>query len=144
MEKEIRRLTFDDYDEIMRVWAVSGLPIKSNGRDSRDMVAAEIAREWCAYFGLFVNDKMVGVTITQFDGRRGWINRLAVDPDYRGMGLAGDLMAKCDEFLDQFGEVVPCALIEGENMPSMACFEKAGYVCERSISYWTKRPRPDL
>jgi len=144
MDKEIRRLTIDDYDDICRVWAVSGLPTKPNGRDSRKMIAAEISREWSAYYGLFFNGKMVGLVITQYDGRRGWINRLAVDPDYRGMGLAQELIVASEEFLNSFGEVVICALIYDENAPSMECFERAGYVCEREITYWTKRPRPDL
>lgn len=144
MEKNIRRLTIDDYEDMLRVWSVAGLPIKSNGRDSRTMLAAEISRDHCAAFGLFVGSQMVGVVIANCDGRRGWVNRLAVDPDYRGIGLATDLMEKCEEFFGQFGETVLCALIDELNYPSMALFEKAGYVCENEIKYWTKRPRRDL
>jgi hypothetical protein len=40
--------------------------------------------------------------------------------------------------------VVICGLIEELNSPSMELFEKNGYRCEPSITYWTKRPRPDL
>ena len=144
MDKQIRRLTIDDYDDVIRIWSITGLPFKPNGRDSRKMMAAEMALQICAFFGLFVDDRMVGVVITQYDGRRGWINRLAIDPDYRAMGLAADLIDRCEEFLDSHGEVVICALIEEENAPSMSCFGKAGFRCEDTIKYWTKRPRPDL
>ena len=144
MEKNFRRLTIDDYEDILRVWNVAGLPIKSNGRESRNMLAAEISRDHCAAFGLFVDSQMVGVVIANYDGRRGWVNRLAVDPDYRGIGLAKELIEKSEEFLGQFGEVILCALIEEPNYPSMALFEKAGYVCMSEVKYWSKRPRPDL
>ncbi len=144
MDKQIRRLYIDDYNEIIRIWSISGLPFKPNGRDSHTMIEAEMAREYCAFFGLFIERRMVGVIIAQYDGRRGWINRLAVDPDYRGIGLAGDLIEAAEEFLNDYGEVVICGLIEDENTPSMACFEKSGYTCENTIKYWTKRPRPDL
>ena len=144
MDKRFRQLTIDDYDDILRVWAVAGLPTKPNGRDSRSMIEAEIGRDYCAFIGVLDGDRMVGVTIVQYDGRRGWVNRLAVDPDFRSLGLAVELIEKCEEYLAQYGEVVVCALIEGLNTPSMGLFEKAGYRCENEIKYWTKRPRPDL
>ncbi|MCD6250529.1 MAG: GNAT family N-acetyltransferase [candidate division Zixibacteria bacterium] len=144
MDKRFRRLTIDDYNDMLRVWAVAGLPIKPNGRDSRSMIETEIGRDHCAFLGVFDSDRMVGVTIAQYDGRRGWICRLAVDPDFRGLGLAQDLIQKGEEFLAQYGEVVVCALIEELNMPSMDLFEKAGFRCENEIKYWTRRPRADL
>lgn len=144
MDKTIRRLTAEDYDEMIRVWSVSGLPFKPNGRESRAMVAAEIAREQCAFFGTFDGDKMVALVIANYDGRRGWINRLAVDPDYRHLGLAAELLEKGEEFLHRYGDVIICALIEEMNLPSMGLFKKNGFVCLKEITYWSKRPRPDF
>jgi GNAT superfamily N-acetyltransferase len=144
MEKTIRRLSIDDYDEMVRVWGVAGLPTKLNGRDSRAMITVELSRECCASYGAFEAERLVGLVITNYDGRRGWVNRLAVDPDYRGHGLASALIRECESFLSKYGEVVICGLIEELNSPSMELFEKNGYRCEPSITYWTKRPRPDL
>jgi ribosomal protein S18 acetylase RimI-like enzyme len=144
MNKQFRRLTIADYDQIVKVWTLAGLPTRQNGRDGRDMIEVEMARDTCAFIGVFDSDQMVGVTIVEYDGRRGWINRLAIDPDYRGQGLAVELIEQGEQFLAQYGEVVICALIEDMNTPSMGLFEKAGYVCEPSIKYWTKRPRADL
>jgi GNAT superfamily N-acetyltransferase len=144
MEKTIRRLSIDDYDEMVRVWGVAGLPTKLNGRDSRAMITVELSRDCCASYGAFEAERLVGLVITNYDGRRGWVNRLAVDPDYRGHGLASALIRECESFLSKYGEVVICGLIEELNSPSMELFEKNGYRCEPSITYWTKRPRPDL
>ena len=144
MDKRFRRLTIDDYDEMMRVWSISGLPFKPNGRESRTMIEREISREQCMFLGVFDGDKMVGVVIANYDGRRSWINRLAVDPDYRGQGLAVELIEKSEEWLSQYGELLVCALIEEMNGPSMGLFEKAGFTCLREITYWSKRPRADL
>lgn len=144
MDKRFRQLTIDDYEAIVRVWNIAGLPTRPNGRDGHDMIQAEMSREGCAFIGILDGDLIVGVTIAQYDGRRGWISRLAVDPDFRGLGLASELIERCEEHLAQFGEVVVCALIEELNTPSMGLFEKAGFRCENEIKYWTKRPRPDL
>ncbi|UCG61409.1 MAG: GNAT family N-acetyltransferase [Candidatus Zixiibacteriota bacterium] len=143
MAQEIKRLDIDAYDEIIRVWAESGLPFKLKGRDSLEAVAKEMANPNCAFFGLFLDEKMIGVVIANFDGRRGWINRLAIDPDQRGLGLAAKLIEISEEFLRSAGAVVICALIEEINYPSISCFQNSGYTCEPNIKYFTKRPSPD-
>ena len=144
MDKRARRLTIDDYDEMIRVWSIAGLTFKPNGRESRRMLEAEINREFCGFFGIFDGEKMVAVGIANYDGRRGWINRVAVDPDYRGLGLGGEIIALCEEFIEGFGDVMFCALIEDPNYPSMSLFEKHGYSCFKAVTYWSKRPWPDF
>ena len=143
MAREIKQLSIDDYDDIIRVWAISGLPYKPKGRDSQPSMAKEMDNVCVAFFGLFDDDRMLGVVIANFDGRRGWINRLAIDPDYRGQGLAAELIARSEEFLRKQGAVVICALIEDINYPSISCFQNNGYNCEHNIKYFTKRPSRD-
>ncbi len=143
MESEIRELTINDYDEIIRIWAISGLPYKPKGRDSKEMMTKEMALEICQYFGLYQNDTLVGVAIANYDGRRGWINRVAVDPDYRSQGFAGRLITRCSEFLESSGAVVLCALIEDMNYPSISTFGKEGFTHFKEIAYFTKRHSDD-
>ncbi len=142
MATEIRELTIDDYDEIIRLWQDAGLEYKPEGRDRREMMAAEMARPFCVFLGLFENDRMIGLGIANWDGRRGWINRVAIDPDLRGKKLAGTIIKACEDFLYEQGAVVICALIHEVNAPSMACFENNGYRCEGEIKYFTKRNSP--
>lgn len=143
MARKIRRLTIDDYDSIIKVWSDAGLPYKPKGRDSRESMALELQSPNSAFFGLFEKEHIIGVGIANFDGRKGWINRVAIDPDRRGLGLAGKIIAACEEFLYQRGAKVIGALIEDLNTPSMACFSKAGYSCLKEITYWSKRPSWD-
>ena len=117
MDGVIKPLTIDDYDDIIRVWSDAGLPFKPKGRDSRDMMAKEMQRDHCMFFGYYVEDRLVGVGIGSFDGRRAWINRIAVEPDYRGHGIAGKLIEACEEFLYSIGAIVLAALIEDINEP---------------------------
>ena len=144
MDKLIRRLTIADYDHILKVWSDAGLPFKPIGRDSRARMAVEMAAPHCAFFGLFDKDIMVGMAIANWDGRRGWVNRVAIDPEYRGRGLAGELIRECERFLESLGALIICALIEDMNFPSMDCFEKEGYVCMKEILYFSKRRSPEV
>ena len=73
MGRDLRRLTADDYDDIIRIWADAGLPYKPQGRDSRERVVREIEREDTALFGLFENGRMLAVGLATYDGRKGWI-----------------------------------------------------------------------
>ena len=143
MAREIKRLSIKDYDDILRIWSDAGLPYKPLGRDSRERMTREMEFPGAAFFGLFDNGRMIGLGIANYDGRRGWINRVALDPDRRGLGLAGEIISACEDFLLGAGALVICTLIEEINSPSMACFSKAGYVPEKEIIYWTKRPSAD-
>ena len=90
MAHELRKLTTEDYDDILRVWSDAGLPYKPDGRDNRERIALEIERKDTIFVGLFENDRMLAVGLATFDGRKGWINRVAVDPDRRGEGFGGE------------------------------------------------------
>lgn len=144
MAKVIKQLTIEDYDEIIRIWLFSGLPFKPKGRDSKELMAKEMANVNVIYYGMYLDEKLVGVCIGNYDGRRGWINRLALDPDYRGKNYSLELINKCEKFLYSIGAKVICALIEDINYPSITCFQKAGYNCEDEIKYFAKRPSNDM
>ena len=143
MSEILKRLSIADYQEIVNLWADAGLPYKPNGRDSREMMAKEMQQEGVAYFGIYEESRLLVVGIANYDGRRGWINRVAVDPDRRGDGLAGMIIEECEKFMRAKGAVVLTALIEDINEPSISCFQKAGFICDKSWLYFSKRDFQD-
>ena len=144
MGRDLRRLTANDYDDIVRIWADAGLPYKPLGRDSRERVVREIEREDTAFFGLFENGHMLAVGLAAYDGRKGWISRVAVDPDRRGEGFGGEIIAACEEFLYSCGAKVIGCLIEEMNSPSISLFQKHGYSYLKDILYFSKRESGDV
>lgn len=142
MAAKLRDLTIDDYDQIICLWQDAGLEHRPQGRDSLEMMGKEMASPHCAFFGLFEEGRMVGVGIANWDGRRGWVNRVAIDPDQRGKRYASVIIKACEDFLRECGAVVICALIFELNTPSMSCFENEGYVCDSTFKYFSKRNSP--
>jgi RimJ/RimL family protein N-acetyltransferase len=139
MARQIRMLTADDYDDLIRIWADAGLPYRPQGRDHPDRITRQMRRADTAFIGIFEDDRLVAVGLASYDGRKGWINRVAVDPDRRGQGLAGEIIRQCEQFLQGLGaEVIGC-LIEEYNLPSMALFQKHGYLFGEGIHYFSKR-----
>ena len=63
MDRELRRLTIEDYDDIIRLWSDAGLPYKPKGRDSREKMQKEMEFSGTAFFGLFEGVKMVATQL---------------------------------------------------------------------------------
>ena len=142
----IRQLGLDDYDELLALWQRAGLhSLRLQGRDSRDSLARQLASGVQTVLGLEVNGQLVGAVVATHDSRKGWINRLAVDPDHRRHGYATRLIQAAEETLREQGLHVIAAFVESDNPASLALFQKAGYVeIDTSIHYLTKRDSKDV
>ncbi len=135
----IRRLTIDDYDEMIKLWERSSLPFKPKGRDSKQEITRQMIRTPELFLGAFEGGELVGTVIGSYDERKGWINRLAVDPEYRRQGIAQRLIARIEKALREKSARIICALVEEANLESISLFEKLGYVTHRDILYLSKR-----
>ena len=112
-------------------------------KQSPKTILNEFKRMETCFLGMFDGDKMIGTIIGSSDGRKGWINRLAIDPDYRGRNLAHRLIEECERYLYDLGLSVIACLIEDVNFPSLSAFKKAGYEITDQILYCSKRPSED-
>ncbi|PKK84019.1 MAG: hypothetical protein CVT49_05175 [candidate division Zixibacteria bacterium HGW-Zixibacteria-1] len=139
MDYPMRHLDVSDYDDIIALWSRAGLKYRPNGRDSREAMSPEFARADTCFLGMFDGGIMIGVIVGTSDGRKGWLNRLAIDPDFRGRGLAAQLIKAAEDFLHGLGIKVLAVLIEDWNTPSLSAFEKADYVFYDDIVYGSKR-----
>jgi N-acetylglutamate synthase len=135
----LRRLTSDDHAAILTLWQHAGLhSIRPEGRDSRSEFEKQFAGGQIA-IGLEEDGRLIGVVIATNDTRKGWINRLAIDPDYRRQGYGEQLVQAAEEALHEVGMKLIAAFIEEGNAPSLALFEKLGYAAHQSITYMSKR-----
>ena len=141
----VRRLGLDDYDELLALWQRAGLhSLKPRGRDSRASLARQLASGVQTVLGLEVDGQLVGAVVATHDSRKGWINRLAVDPDHHRRGYGARLIAAAEEVLREQGMRIIAALVESDNPISLALFRKAGYVeIDPGIHYLTKRDSED-
>jgi len=144
----IEPLRIDEYDQLIRLWERCRLPYDRASRDSRRRIEQQLFDDRILILTLKTDEgEMIGSVIGTYDGRKGWINRLAVDPDYRGRRLAARLIEKAEEMLAEMGAVIIGALIEGENFPSMSAFRRCGFDGSDEFVYFRKllksRPDPD-
>jgi len=141
---EIRRLAINDYAEMVRLWNKAKLPFKLKGRDSREAIATQMKANPEFFLGAFEDNRLIGTVIISCDLRKGWINRLAVDPDCRRRGLAKALIAKSEKVLRKYGIRIFCVLIEDYNTVSKKLFKECDYVEGRDIIYFSKRDSDEV
>ncbi len=140
----IRELTIDDYDALCSLWREAGLSFRPNGRDQRERIAREIEGPCSIFLVAGEDGKLIGAILGTHDGRKGWINRLAISPCHRRQGIASALVAAVEEKLPARGIEIFAGQIEDWNESSMIFFELLGYTRHDDIIYYTKRKNPEV
>jgi len=139
----LRRLTIDDHAAILALWQRAGLhSIRPEGRDSRLEFEKQFAGGQIA-IGLEEDGKLIGVVIVTNDSRKGWINRLAIDPDRQRKGYGKQLVQAGEDALHEAGIHLIAAFIEEGNLASLSLFEKLGYATHQHLYYVSKRDTAD-
>ncbi len=133
-----RKLKAGDVPAMIRLWKSSGLPIREKGRESPARLKAEVKKFPSNFIGAVDGKRLVAVVIVTSDGRKGWINRLAVHPSYRHERIALELIGKAEKELKARGIGMVSALIEKGNEASSALFDKAGYELREDVLYVRK------
>jgi len=140
----LRCLTIDDHAAILALWQRAGLhSIRPEGRDSRSEFEKQFSGGQIA-IGLEEDDRLIGVVIVTNDTRKGWINRLAIDPDYRRKGYGEQLVHASEDVLHEAGIHLIAAFIEEGNVASLTLFEKLGYATHQHLYYVSKRDSADV
>lgn len=141
---EITRLDASTVEEIHALWERAGLSIRPQGRDDPRRLRRVIDGGTEAFFGIHDGGDLIAVILATHDGRKGWLNRLAVDPRHRRRGLAVALIRHAEDYLKEQDIQIIGALIEDWNKQSLALFEKCGYMLHDDIHYLSKRDHPGV
>ena len=70
-----------------------------------------------------------------YDGHRGWINYLAVDPDHQGSGFGRTIMERAERLLLDAGCPKINLQIRKDNAEAIAFYEKIGFREDAVVSF---------
>jgi ribosomal protein S18 acetylase RimI-like enzyme len=78
--------------------------------------------------------RIVGAVMAGYEGHRGWINYLAVDPARQRGGLGRALMAEAERVLRAAGCPKINLQVRPDNRAAVAFYERLGFSVEGAIS----------
>ena len=139
MNGSIIQLQKEDIPEIIALWKRAGLPYKPRGRDTLENLQRQITLDFVSFLGMKSNGKLIGTILVNHEGRKGWLNRIAVDPQFQRREIALKLIEAAEKWLDERGIEIYTVLVETWNKKSMALFERADYKLHSDIVYFSKR-----
>ena len=125
---KISEFTDDQSDRVIALWEKCGLTRSWNNPEK------DIARKSVDQNGKFLIGQIDGVLMASimigYDGHRGSINFLAVDPDDAGAGHGKILMAEAERFLLSVGCPKINFCVRTDNDKVIEFYQKLGYAIE--------------
>jgi ribosomal protein S18 acetylase RimI-like enzyme len=123
---EIREFAIADYEEVLALWQASeGIGLGAS--DTREAIAAFLARNPALCFVVREGDALVGSVLCGHDGRRAYVHHLAVAVSHRRRGIGRLLAARCLAALGDLG-IARCHLfVFRTNTAARAFWEREGW-----------------
>jgi len=122
-----------DEAEVISLWLRCGLtrPWNDPAKDIRRKLA-----EQPGLFGVLPGDggSVVGTVMAGYEGHRGWINYLAVDPALQGQGLGRELMDWAEARLRERGCPKINLQVRHGNEAVLAFYAALGYADDNVVS----------
>lgn len=81
-----------------------------------------------------VKGEVIGTVMVGYDGHRGWIYSLSVDPKHRGKGIGTSLLRFAEEKLSSLGCPKVNLQVLMSNSQVISFYKKNGYNIEENIS----------
>ncbi len=94
---KIELFTMRYYHDIINLWKRSGIEVSSS--DTQDEIAKILKRNPDLFLIGKEDENVVAVGIGAFDGRRGYVHHLAIDPDYQKKKYGKMMM---DDLIERF------------------------------------------
>ncbi|WP_454293848.1 GNAT family acetyltransferase [Salana multivorans] len=123
----------EDVTAVVDLWTRCGLtrPWNPPERDLRDALAAPGATVLVARSN---DGAIAGTVLGGYDGHRGWLYYLAVDPALRGGGIARALVAAAEAWLSERGARKVQLMVRGGN-PAESLYPRLGYELQDTVVY---------
>jgi ribosomal protein S18 acetylase RimI-like enzyme len=136
----IRSFAQADQTAVVDLWKRSGLIRPWN--DPEKDIERKLAVQPELFLIATLDKLLIGTVMAGYDGHRGWVNYLAVDPKERRSGIARHLMATVEVLLERRGCPKLNLQMRNDNELAGAFYEAMGYREDRTRSFG-KRLIPD-
>lgn len=131
-ELVVRPFETADQDAVIKLWRRCDLATPSN--DSQRDIALKLRAQPELFFVGVIDDRVVATVMAGYDGHRGWINYLGVDPDAQRRGVGRRMMRHAEAALRERGCPKINLQVRASNDAVVRFYERLGYTVEARVS----------
>jgi len=140
MELKIRPFVPSHEEAVVQLWTDCGLvvPWNSPQRDIQRKLKVQADLFLVAGF----ENRIIATVMVGYEGHRGWINYLAVHPEYQRRGIARRMMDEAEAKLRAIGCPKINLQVRSSNTGVIEFYKKIGFKLDDVVSFG-KRLQPD-
>lgn len=131
-ELKIRSYRESDQEAVVDLWRASGLVVPWN--DPIKDIQRKLLVQRDMFLVGFFDSRLVATVMAGYEGHRGWINFLAVDPEYRSRGFGRLLMAEAETRLRALGCPKINLQVRTSNPEVIEFYKRIGFSEEGRVS----------
>ncbi len=129
---EIRKYNVEDYDEVVGLLE-RVFPDDSPHNEPSKVLEAKLAIDDLIFVAV-EKGTIIGAAMAGYDGHRGWLYSVAVDPNNRRMGIGRSLVKHAIEALINIGCIKVNLQVRSTNSEVVAFYNALGFETEERIS----------
>ncbi|MCE5259130.1 MAG: GNAT family acetyltransferase [Chloroflexi bacterium] len=123
----MRPFQMSDYPAVLALWQQSGPGITLRPSDEPAEVARKLERDPDLFLVAEEDTIVIGVIMGAWDGRRGWIHHLAVQPSWRNRGVGSALLSEVEKRLKAKGCLKVNLMVLKDNIDAQRLYARLGY-----------------
>jgi ribosomal protein S18 acetylase RimI-like enzyme len=124
---QIREFNLElDYEIVRALWREAGSGIQLSPSDEQGEISKKLNRDPDLFLVAEEGKWIVGAVLGGFDGRRGMVYHLAVQPEYRERGIGRALMDELEHRLRAKGCLKYYLLVTKDNQEALAFYRQMG------------------
>ncbi|MCG9633352.1 GNAT family N-acetyltransferase [Vibrio sp. Isolate30] len=119
-------MEISDYQQVMNLWSeTEGMRLRE--ADSEENIGKYLERNPNLSFVAVQGEQIVGAILVGTDGRRGYIQHLAVSKACRGQGIGAKLISNAVDALSSIGIAKTHLFVINDNLNAQAFYENIGW-----------------
>jgi ribosomal protein S18 acetylase RimI-like enzyme len=130
-----------DTENVVALWSRCGLVRPWNDPVKDIQRKLQVQREMFVVGE--ISGRLVAAMMVGYEGHRGWVNYLAVEPELQGHGLGRQMMAEAERLLAEVGCPKLNLQVRRGNVAAVAFYETLGYSEDDVVSMGKRLIRDD-
>ncbi|MHA2180703.1 MAG: GNAT family N-acetyltransferase [Promethearchaeota archaeon] len=139
---KIEKFSINFYDEVIQLWRNAGINVSSS--DSKAEIDKMLVRNPDLFLIGRKKEQIIAVVMGGFDGRRGYVHHLAVDPVFQKKGYGRQIMSELCEIFRQKGIHKVHLFIQRQNEDVIGFYKNLGWEIREDLVMMSYIPNENL